>query len=396
MAASKRGATNKNGIQSDNRLEADRNAVGFRLLPMQQGPLQRASNQWRKIMTVPTEIECTIADAAVLLETMTETFDPLTGRYDSVMLWGAPGIGKSDVVHQLGAKKKRKVIEFHAALRETVDLRGIPVPDLETGKTRWLVPEELPNAERDGDEGYLFVDEINQASPQMQGVLGGLVLYGAIGDYRLPKGWRVVGAGNRVSDRAAAQRMPTHMRNRFAHLFVLPDVNAWASWAAANDVAPEMVAFIRLRRELIHRMPRGDENAFPTPRSLTKAAKYVKVADVAVRQRLFAAHIGADVAGELNGFIELYQSLGDLDDIVANPETADVPTAASQKYAVCTGLARLATRKNFAQIMKYAVRMPREQEVLLVHDAVAREPKLKETAAYSAWAVKNQDVILQS
>ena len=105
-----------------------------------------------------------------------------------------------------------------------------------------------------------------------------------------------------------------------------------------------MVAFIRLRRELIHRMPKGDENTFPTPRSLTKAAKYVKVADVSLRQQLFAAHIGADVAGELNVFIELYQSLGDLEDIVKNPKTATVPTEASQKYAVCTGLGRLATR----------------------------------------------------
>jgi hypothetical protein len=173
-------------------------------------------------------------------------------------------------------------------------------------------------------------------------------------------------------------------------------VNAWCRWAAANDVAPEMVAFIRLRRELIHRMPRGDENAFPTPRSLTKAAKYVNVADVALRQKLFASLIGADVAGELNGFIELYQSLGSLEDIVANPETAKVPTEASQLYAVCTGLGRLATRKNFAQIVKYIGRLRREYEVLAIHDATVREPKLKETAAYSAWAVKNQDLILQN
>ena len=335
------------------------------------------------------EIECTIAEAAVLMEAMTD-------EGDSVMLWGAPGIGKSDIAHQLGAKRSRKVIEFHAALRESVDLRGIPVPDLEANVTRWLVPDELPQAERDGAEGYLFLDEINQAPQQMQGLLGGLVLYGAIGDYRLPKGWRVIAAGNRVSDRAAAQRMPTHMRNRLAHLTVLPDVNAWAAWAAANDVAPEMVAFVRLRRELIHRMPRGDENAFPTPRSLTKAAKYVNHPNIAQRQKLFASLIGADVAGELNGFIELYQSLGSLDDIIANPETAKVPTQASQLYAVSTGLGRMATRKNFTQIMKYCERLDDERQMLLMHDATVRDPKLKETTAYSAWAVKHQDLLMQS
>jgi dynein-related subfamily AAA family protein len=336
-----------------------------------------------------TEIDCTIAQAAEMLEVLTDAGDP-------VMIWGAPGLGKSAIVFQLGAKRGRKVIEYRANLREPVDVRGIPVPDIKAGVTRWLVPDELPRVERDGAEGYLFLDEINTASPQMMAVLFGLVLDRRVGDYVLPDGWQIIAAGNRVSDRAAAQRMPTALRNRFAHLFVAPDVNAWCTWATANDVAPEMVAFIRLRRELIHRMPRGDENAFPTPRSLTKAAKFVGIDGVALRQKLFASHIGADVAGELNGFIELYQSLGSLDDIVANPETAKVPTEASQLYAVCTGLGRLATRKNFTQIMKYCERLDRERQMLLVHDATVREPKLKETAAYSSWAVKHQDLILQS
>jgi len=227
-------------------------------------------------------------------------------------------------------------------------------------------------------------------------VLFGLVLDRRVGDYVLPPGWKIIAAGNRVSDRAAAQRMPTALRNRFAHLFVAADVNAWAAWATANDVAPEMVAYVRLRREVIHQMPKGDENAFPTPRSLTKAAKYVSVADVGMRQKLMAAHVGAVIAGEVTGFIELYQSLGSLDDIVANPDTAKVPSEASQLYAVATGLARLATRKNFTAIMKYCARLDGERQMLLVHDATVRDPKLKETAAYSAWAVKHQDLIMQS
>lgn len=338
-------------------------------------------------MTIVREHEITIADAAVMLELLTDAGDP-------VMLWGPPGVGKSDVVHQLGAKKGRKVIEFHAALRETVDLRGIPVPDLKTGTTRWLVPDELPNAERDGEFGYLFCDEINQASPQMQGVLGGLILYGTIGDYRLPPGWRVIAAGNRVSDRAAAQRMPTHMRNRFSHLFITPDVDAWCTWANANKVAPEVVAFVRLRRELLHMMPKGDENAFPTPRSLTKAAKYVN-APKALRLRLFASLIGDAVAAELDGFIELYRSLGSLDDIVADPDGAKVPTEPSSRYAVCTGLGRIATRKNFPSIIRYAKRLNRESEVLVVTDATGRDESLKNIAAYGQWSVDNQDLTLQ-
>jgi MoxR-like ATPase len=335
------------------------------------------------------EIECTIAEAAVLLE-------KLTDEGDSVMIWGPPGVGKSDIGSQLAAKKGCKLIEFHAALRETVDLRGIPAADLSTNTTKWLVPDELPQAERDGEFGYLFLDEMNQASAQMQASLGNLILYGKIGDYCLPPGWRVIAAGNRVSDRAAAQRMPTHMRNRLAHLFVTPDVNAWVDWANSNDVAPEVVAFVRLRRELLHRMPRGDENTFPTPRSLTKAAKYVKVDNVGLRQKLFASHVGADVAGELNGFIQLFRSLGDLDDIIKHPKQAKVPTEASELYAVCTGLARMSTRANWRNVMTYGKRLRSEHQTLLIHDATLRDGSLKETTEYSEWAVANQSAILQS
>jgi MoxR-like ATPase len=331
--------------------------------------------------------EVTIARAAILTRHLIE-------KRHSVHLWGAPGIGKSDIVRWIAKVLGWKLIEFRANLREPVDCRGIPVADLVAGVTKWLVPDELPRADRDGEFGILFLDELNTASPQMQAALFQLVLERRLGDYVLPDGWTIIAAGNRVGDRAAAQRMPTALRNRFAHIYVVPDVDAWVNWANSNNVAPEMVAFVRLRRELIHRMPVGDANAFPTPRSLTKAAEFVDAPED-VRRDLIAAHVGDDVASEIDGFLRLYKSLGSLEDILANPDTAKVPVEPSQKYAVATGLARLATRANFSKIMVYANRLDGEGQVLLIHDATMREPKLKETAGYSAWAVNNAHLTIQ-
>lgn len=347
------------------------------------------SNLMNGTVLKSAEAEIPIDLAAHLLEILTDAGDP-------VMLWGLPGIGKTSVAEQLAAKKGRKVIMFKTNVREPVDVRGIPVADLVTGTTRWLVPAELPQVERDGEKGYLLIDEINTGSTQMMAVMMGLVLERKVGDYVLPDGWVVIATGNRVSDRAAAQRMPTALRNRFAHLFVRPDVEAWAKWATANDVAKEVVAFVRLRRELIHVMPRGDENAFPTPRSLTKSAKYVN-AHRSVRSKLFAAHIGDAYAAELDGFIDLFASIGSLADIVKNPDTAPLPTDASIRYATVTGLGRLADRENFGNIIRYVERFSqRDVGVLAVHDATIRIPTLKNTTEYGAWAVKNQDLILQS
>jgi hypothetical protein len=313
----------------------------------------------------------------------------------SVMLWGKPGIGKTEVTHQIGRAEGMNVIDFRANLREPVDLRGVPSVDLAHKTTVWLPPAELPRVDRDGERGIFFCDEINTASTQMQAALFQLIEERAIGDYRLPDGWAVVAAGNHVADRAAAQRMPTALRNRFAHIYVAPSVAAWATWAASAGVAPEVVAFIRFRPELIHRMPRGDENAFPTPRSITKAAKFVHAPND-VRLRLFASYVGNDVAAELDGYIRLYRSIGTLDDIIKNPGNAKIPTEPSERYAVCTGLARMANRENFGNVIKYADRLDGEGKMLIVHDATAFNPKLKETAHYSKWAVANDSLIMQS
>jgi hypothetical protein len=333
------------------------------------------------------EHECTIAEAAELLRILTD-------EGDSVMMWGPPGVGKSDIVKQLGAETGRKVIEFRTNIREPVDVRGVPVPDMKTGRTRWFVPDELPQLERDGPEGYLFLDEINTGSPQMMAVMFQLVLDRCVGDYTLLPGWKIIAAGNRVGDRASAQKMPTALRNRFAHVYVTADVDAWANWANKNQIAPELVAFIRLRRNLLHVMPKGDENAFHTPRSWARCSKYVH-APRTHRMRLFAAHVGDAYAAELDGFCDLYASIGSLQDIIDNPDSAPLPTEPSMRFAVCTGLARMATRQNIASVFRYADRLPREPRVLVVHDMTTRDAKLKETACYGKWAVANQDLLIQ-
>jgi AAA domain (dynein-related subfamily) len=311
-----------------------------------------------------------------------------------VMFWGAPGIGKSDVVRQIAEATGRNVIDFRTNLREPVDMRGIPVPCEATGTTKWFTPDELPQVERDGERGILFLDEINTCSPQMMAVCFGLVLDRKVGEYTLPDGWVIMAAGNRVADRAAAQRMPTALSNRFAHHTIEPDVEAWANWANRNGIAPELVAFIRLRRELLHVMPKNGENTFPTPRSWAQCSDYMN-APKHLRLELFASHVGDAYAAELDGFIELYRNMGSLADIIKDPAGAKLPTDPSARYAVCTGLARMAKPENIAAIFAYAERLPKESQILVIHDATTREPKLKNTTTYGKWAVANADLIIQ-
>jgi len=336
----------------------------------------------------------TLKNTEVSIATAARRTRKLIAKKKPVMLWGKPGIGKSDLVRQIGAMLGMKVIEFRTNIREPVDVRGIPVPCEKTGTTRWFVPDELPQVDRDGECGILFIDEINTGTLQMMAVMFGLVLDRRVGEYVLPNGWVIIAAGNMVADKAAAQRMPTALRNRFSHIYCKADLAAWCLWANSNGIAPELVAFLRLRPDFIHVMPVGDENAFPTPRSWAQCSDFVDE-DKEDRMALFASFVGDAYATELDAFIDLYHSIGSLDAIIKDPKGANVPTEPSLRYAVCTGLARMATKKTFPNIVTFAKRLPRESQILLVTDATQRDEDLKNTAVYGEWAVANQDITIQ-
>ena len=82
-----------------------------------------------------------------------------------VMLWGPPGIGKSEIIEQIGKDSKRNVIDLRLLLLEPTDLRGIPYFNSKENKMDWAPPVDLPSDPKATD--ILFLDEIN-AAPQRE------------------------------------------------------------------------------------------------------------------------------------------------------------------------------------------------------------------------------------
>lgn len=311
-----------------------------------------------------------------------------------VFLWGPPGIGKSEVIDQVAADMKYKVIDIRASIREPVDMRGIPVPDLKTRATQWFVPSELPNVKRDGPNGILKLDELPNATTAMQAACLSLVLERMYGEYRLPKGWVPVAAGNRLQDKAGAQRMITSMNNRFAHIEVGAEIKSFSDHAVASGkFHPLVIAFTRWRPEELHRMPTSEsERSFPTPRAWERVSKFV---DSALRAQLVEALVGRAAAIQFEAFCQMYADLPKLEDVLSDPGNCKLPAAdkPSQMYAMASGLARHATKTNLEAIIIYTKRLPKEFDVLCITDAVRRDPGLSKTRAFINWATANQNVM---
>ncbi len=191
-----------------------------------------------------------------------------------LMIWGAPGIGKSDCVRAAAESLGLTLIDLRLSQLEPTDLRGIPLHD--NGKVRWAPPDELPNTERDGACGVLFLDEINAAIPSVAASAYQLILDRRLGAYHLPAGWSIVAAGNRLDDRGITYAMPAPLANRFMHIHLRADSNAWLDWAARHEITPLLQEFIQSEPEWLSRFTSEPEiKAFPSPRSWVFASRVI-------------------------------------------------------------------------------------------------------------------------
>lgn len=165
-----------------------------------------------------------------------------------LMIWGAPGVGKSTLIRELAQSMNIGFIDVRLAQREPVDMRGLPVPDQDSVK--WLVSAEWPRDPQ--SRGIIMFDELTAADKTLQVAAYEFILDRRLGDlYRVPPGWYIVAAGNRVEDRAVSCSMSSALANRFMHVEVQADAESFLLWAVENNLHPAVINFIRYRPRLL-------------------------------------------------------------------------------------------------------------------------------------------------
>ncbi len=187
-----------------------------------------------------------------------------TGHHTPVMIWGPPGVGKSQLVSQVAKKHDRTLIDIRLSQMEPSDLRGIPFKDGD--KVEWAVPSMLPDAQKHGAEGILFLDEITSAPPSVSAAAYQLILDRRLGDYQIPDGWAIFAAGNRQGDRGVTYSMPAPLANRFSHYDFDINLDDWVHWAYQTGIDERVIAFLRFRPDLLFDFdPAHKPVAFPSP-----------------------------------------------------------------------------------------------------------------------------------
>lgn len=270
-----------------------------------------------------------------------------------IFIWGAPGIGKSELVQGLvdeGELGNALMIDMRLALLEPTDLRGYPFRNPETNQMEWSPPSDLPSQDLAAsyDNVVLFLDELNSAPPSVQAAAYQLVLNRRIGQYILPDNVKIVAAGNRETDRGVTYRMPAPLANRFRHVNMEVNFEDWSQWAMKNTVHPDVIGYLSFSKgDLFDFDPKSSSQSFATPRSWTFVSEMLAAdgfdsADGFEQKAEIAGAIGEGMAIKFVEHRRIASKLPNPDQIIGG-EVKNLDNKLSKeisaKYSLVVGLA---------------------------------------------------------
>ncbi len=269
----------------------------------------------------------------------------------SVMMWGAPGIGKSSIVNDVAKKNDMDVIDVRLSQLAPTDLRGLPYVD--DGVSRFARPNFLPEK----GKGIIFLDEVNLAPPAIQNVAMQLVLDRRVGDHIVSPDWFIFSAGNRVEDRAAVSQMPAPLTNRFLHMTVECELESWKKYALTTGVAEQIISFLQFRPQLLHSFNKN-AIAWPSPRTWDFASDLLKLGIP------IESAVGDGAAAEFSSFVKLYSKLPEVDKVLNGDISVKMPKEPDLIYALTGSLVhRSKTADNYFNAMKWLMKSTTEDYV---------------------------------
>jgi len=290
-------------------------------------------------------------------------FDLYTkGFRNSVLLIGAPGIGKSESVKQLAEKiaksldkkfvelefrwENGEIVDYSAVFKKAInilrnpdeyfvlidlrlteceptDLLGIPrdfsVEDLKVFDYVPFIWQLVASA----SAGILFLDEItNVKRMDIRAVMYKLLRDRRAGWLKFHDDLLVVGAGNRPEDAVVASLLDAPVVNRVLVLRIKPpNIDEWAEYMDRHveDFDRRVVAFLQRFPDFLFQQPDDAEtlNPFPTPRTWTELAKIThKVSDEHLDVVSYG-YVGLEASTHLVTFLRT--EVPDVSDVLKNP-----------------------------------------------------------------------------
>ena len=299
------------------------------------------------------------------------------GTQNTFLLRGAPGVGKSSILHTIAAEMPDYLPCYIDCTNLDLGDLGMPVINKET-----MVTEYAPNARFGLGRGQnrpvlLMLDELTKASRPVMNMLLPTILERRLADVNLPTGSIVFATGNLDTD-GVGDALPGHAANRMTQIdYANPTADDWSQWASNNDIAPEIMAFAKQFPQVFDRYDQldkkdkniyifnpmtGNTRAFCSPRSLAKASNLIQQRDVlgAALLPALAGTVGEAAARDMEALVHLADQLPLFENIVKSPEKTKVPTSIGALFILAFMLSSRVDAETIEPVMAYAERISKE------------------------------------
>lgn len=258
----------------------------------------------------------------------------------AVFLHGPSSEGKSARVKQIDPTCE--IIYLRNATPES--LNGKSVYNQATGemidvKPSWLKKLE-EKCEKEPDRFHIvFLDEITNALPSIQGIAFNIVLDREVnGIWKLPDNARIVAAGNDMKDSLAANQLAEPLFNRFAHVYIKTTTESWLKWASEHNIHPAIYSYIAYKKGETLRSKYDGEKPNADPRKWEMASK---MSYATGSPEMLRALVGEDITREFVQFCN--QQVITLDDVInENYTQRDIQALnTAERYATTMGLSQV-------------------------------------------------------
>ena len=280
-----------------------------------------------------------------------------------VLLWGAPGTGKTSSIRAMADAMALPCETVIASIREPSDFAGLPIV---VGTEVRFAPPAWARRLADAGHGLLFLDELSTAPPAVQAALLRVVLERAVGDLTLPDEVAVVAAANppELVGESSCWDLSAPLANRLCHLAWQADPRSVADGLAGGWPAPVVpvlpdgwqaeeilsrglvAAFLRVRPGLACAPPSDAAAAgrgWPSPRTWEMAARLMAAAGASgtgdeARSALIRGAVGDGAGVEfLSWLVEM--DLPDPERVLADPASFRLPERGDRAYAALAAIA---------------------------------------------------------
>jgi hypothetical protein len=323
----------------------------------------------------------------------------------AVMIWGAPGIGKTQIVNACLKSKpggKGRLIDLQTSKMRNDDwaMPYMKLPEPKEGEQvnlsqakgadaakDWIpgyIPTGDPEIDKKLDElhngengGVIFLDELSRAYPEVQNTCLKLINERIVGNIKLASKWAIIAASNREGDDPilSGDWSPV-LGDRFIQCNYVPTFDEWKEWAYNNKIDTRIMTFLEFNPQYFYYWD-TEAQVNATPRAWHRTSVFLQEYEKMFKsygERMSSSDvmegmticIGTKIGDEFVKFLKILETFStkDIEKVLKDPDKARVPDKKSLSEA--TGFLaavvnetrdRTLTPTEFTNYCKYLVRL---------------------------------------